>query len=253
MADLKDIDQFLTHTLRIGDIPRDASNNGLQIEGSTSVNKAIFAVDASVELFEAAIAKDTDFIFVHHGISWGDSLKRITGQNAMRVKPMIQNDISLYAVHLPLDAHPVYGHNAQLANYIGLEDCEMFSKYSGVEIGVKGTLAKPSTPLRIAEILDEKLDSEHKIFGDSNKTVKTIGIISGGGSSGIVDAAEIGLDCFITGEVKHESYHTIKELDIPVIALGHYCSEKPGIHAVMELIREKFNIKCEFIDIPTGL
>ena len=247
------LDKFIYKTLDIGAIPRDASNNGLQVQGSVDVRKAIFAVDASVELFEKVVEKDADFIFVHHGISWCDSLKRITGQNAMRIKPLMKNDISLYAVHLPLDAHPEFGHNAQLANYLNLDDQEMFSKYSGVEIGVMGVLENESTIIELANILDKKLNATHKIFGDSDRKIKTVGIISGGGTSGLEEAVELGLDCFITGEVKHEVYHTIKELDIPVIALGHYCSEKPGVIAMMDLISERFNIDCEFIDIPTGL
>ena len=253
MADLKTVDDFISRTLCISDIPRDASNNGLQVEGSEVIKKAIFAVDASVELFEKAEEENADFIFVHHGISWGDSLKRITGQNAKRLKLLIKNDISLYAVHLPLDAHPELGHNAQLASFIGLDNQEMFSKYSGVNIGVMGELEQMSTPGAIAELLDKKLDSSHTIFGDENREIKRIGIVSGGGSSGIIDAVELGLDCFITGEIKHDVFHTIKELNIPVIALGHYCSEKPGVIAMMNTISDRFNIECKFIDIPTGL
>jgi len=253
MAELKTVDEFISRTLRIREIPRDASNNGLQIEGGEEVKKALFSVDASVELFERAVEEDADLVFVHHGISWGDSLKRITGQNALRVKPLIKNDISLYAVHLPLDAHPEYGHNAQLANYLDLEDQEMFSKYSGVEIGVYGSLQEESSPQEIADILDKKLDSKHQIYGDAGRTIKTVGIVSGGGSSGITDAVDLGLDCFITGEIKHDVYHTIMELDIPVIALGHYCSEKPGVIAMMNILADRFKLDCKFIDIPTGL
>ena len=253
MTTLIELDAYIYETLRIGDVPKDYSNNGLQVEGNTIIKKAIFSVDASVELFDKAVEENADFIFVHHGISWGDNLKRITKQNALRLRPLIKNDISLYGVHLPLDAHPVYGHNAQLANFIGLENQQLFSPYSGVNIGVYGELAEESTPKAIAEIFDLKLDSEHKIFGDSERKIKTVGIISGAGASGIEDAVELGLDCFITGEIKHEVFHTIKELDIPVITLGHYCSEKPGVWAMMELLSEKFNLDCTFIDIPTGL
>ncbi len=253
MPTQKEITDFLNETLRVSDFSKDYSNNGLQVEGKEVVKTAIFAVDASVELFEKTIEADADYIIVHHGISWGNSLNRITGQNAMRVKPLIQNDISLYAAHLPLDAHEELGHNAQLADYINLKDQQMFSEYSGKEIGVRGTLPNEETPLSIAKKLAEKLNGDYKVFGDQERRIKTVGIISGGGTDGIPDAVELGLDCFITGEVKHEVFHTIKELDIPVIALGHYCSEKPGLFAVMELLSEKFDIDCKFIDIPTGL
>ena len=253
MNRLKTVDQFLQNELKISEIPRDSSNNGLQVEGKDTVDRALFAVDASLELFEYAAENSFDFIFVHHGLSWGDSLKRITGLNIKRLRPLIKNDISLYAVHLPLDAHPEHGHNAQLANFLGLENREMFSKYSGAEIGVYGELEEELSVEETAVLLSGKLKGNYSIYGDNERKIKKVGIISGGGGSGITDAAKLDLDCFITGEIKHDHYHTIKELDIPVIALGHYCSEKPGIFAVMELIRDRFNIDCEFYDIPTGL
>jgi putative NIF3 family GTP cyclohydrolase 1 type 2 len=61
------------------------------------------------------------------------------------------------------------------------------------------------------------------------------------------------LDLHITGEVEHSSYHPIKETGISVLSLGHYCSEKPGVWAVMEELQSKFKIECEFINLPTGL
>jgi dinuclear metal center YbgI/SA1388 family protein len=254
MATLQEITRYLDELLGVTKIPNDSSNNGLQVEGKQTVKKIIFSVDASLELFEIAVAAKADMIFVHHGISWGANPKRFSGVDGDRLRTLFCNDISLYAMHLPLDAHPEYGHNACLAEMLGVEEQIMFAKYCGVEIGVIGKLSEPLTPREIADSLDAKLDGESMIFGDPTSGVSKVGIISGGaGYEGISEAINLGLDCFITGEVGHSSYHLIKESGMPVIALGHYASEKPGVMKAMELVQHKFNLDCEFIDIPTGL
>ncbi len=50
---------------------------------------------------------------------------------------MIQNDIALYASHLPLDIHDKYGNNVILANLLNLKKQEEFGEYKGHLIGFK--------------------------------------------------------------------------------------------------------------------
>ena len=254
MATLHEITEFFDDLLGLTTVPSDSSNNGLQVEGSPTVNKILFAVDASLELFNIAVEHHADMVFVHHGISWGGNPKRFSGMDGDRLRTLFCNAISLYAMHLPLDAHPEYGHNACLAAVLGIEQQTMFAKYCDVEIGVIGKLPEDSTPQVIADKLDVELGGKSTVFGDAGKTITKIGIISGGaGYEGINEAINLNLDCFITGEVGHSSYHLIKESGMPVIALGHYASEKPGVMKSMELVKAKFNIDCQFIDLPTGL
>lgn len=254
MATLNEITTYFDDLLGLAKVPGDSSNNGLQVEGSPTVDKILFSVDASLELFNIAVERNADMVFVHHGISWGGNPKRFSGMDATRLRTLFCNGISLYAMHLPLDAHPEYGHNACLADMLRLEQQTMFAKYCDVEIGVLGQLPVASTPQKIADLFDAELGGKSAIFGDAGKTVAKVGIISGGaGYEGINEAINLQLDCFITGEVGHSSYHLIKESGMPVIALGHYASEKPGVIKSMELVQAKFNVDCEFIDLPTGL
>lgn len=254
MAKRKEIVAYLDGLLAINDIPKDASNNGLQVEGGSEVNKIIFSVDGSQQLINKAVKLDADMIFTHHGLSWGDSLKRINGMNASRLRPLFKNDISFYAAHLPLDAHQEVGHNACLAKMLGIEDYKMFARYAGAEIGTMGTLPFPMTPGEIGNLLDEKLGSKHQILGPSDIKISKVGAISGGaGTDGYMAAVAEGLECFVTGEIGHTIFHPILEAGVPTVFLGHYCSEKPGVFAVMDLVKEKFDVECEFIDIPTGL
>ena len=255
MEELKDVVNFLDGLFLTNPNLQDDSNNGLQVQGTSEVKKAVFSVDACNELFEKAIENNANFIFVHHGLSWNDNLKRLVGSNAKRIRPLFKNDISLYACHLPLDMHPEIGHNILLAKMLNLQNCRNFVKYHGGELGTAGEIPEGRSPVQIADILEERLKTKCIIFGKTDTPVRKIGIISGGGGrpEGIIEAARQGIECFITGETNHTSYHFIKEENISVIVAGHYATETPGVIAVMNRIRGKFTLDCEFIDIPTGL
>ncbi len=255
MAELKEIVGYLDSLLLTNPNLKDDSNNGLQVQGAMTVKKAVFGVDACCALFEKAVEKNAGFVFVHHGISWNDSLRRLVGSNARRLAPLFKNDISLYAAHLPLDMHPEIGHNALIAKMLGLRNCRNFAKYAGGELGVAGEFKDAVSVAELSKIVEKKLGTSCSIMGNVSRPVRKAAIISGGGCrpEGIVEVARQGLDCFITGEGNHTSYHFINEEDVSVIVAGHYATEKPGVIAVMDKIREKFGIDCEFIDIPTGL
>ncbi|MCJ7801383.1 MAG: Nif3-like dinuclear metal center hexameric protein [Candidatus Marinimicrobia bacterium] len=254
MIKLKALTQYLDGLLELNKIPDDSSNNGLQIEGTQKINNVIFGVDACLAIAEIAAEKKADFIFVHHGLSWKEGFKYLTGNSARTFSTLFKNSISLYGAHLPLDAHPELGHNAQIAKSIILQDCKPFAKYANVDIGIKGKLKKTTTLANLAKDIDQKLETNSVIYGDKDSSISKIGIISGGpGSLGIEAAVESELDCLITGEVYHGIWHLIQETGINVIAAGHYRTEKPGILAVMQLVQKKFKLDCEFIELPTGL
>ena len=150
MASLKEICTFLDDILDLNQYPRDPSNNGLQFQGVNEVRKAVFAVDACEAVFQSAADLDADFIFVHHGISWGNGIQRITGTLARRLTVLAANGMSLYAAHLPLDANDMIGHNALLANMISLKNLKPFGLYHGYHIGFQGNLEKPESIKKIA-------------------------------------------------------------------------------------------------------
>lgn len=257
MAELKELTAYLDDLLKIKDFPHDASNNGLQFEGGRTVNKAVFGVDGSNALFSIAADLDADFVFVHHGISWGSSLKRIVSLDARRIAMLAANSISLYAAHLPLDAQPEIGHNALLADMLKLKAVRPFGEYCGKFIGFSGTLPRETTLEKIYETLDKKLASEGDFFcfGELESKVSKVGIISGGGAfpEAFSEAFEKGIDCLITGEMGHSACHYAREAGVSVLAMGHYRTETPGVLAVMECVRKQFGIEVEFVDLPTGM
>lgn len=251
---LEKIVKYLDSELALSAFAKDISNNGLQIEACSEVKKIVFGVDGCFELFEAAAEEKADLIIVHHGISWGGNPRRFSGYTAKRLSLMFEHNISLYAAHLPLDAHPVLGNNAQLCQMLNIESKEKFFEYDGCMIGFIGKLPQKMLLKDIAAIFEDRLDTKGKIHGDNEVRINKVAIVSGGGGmDSLEQAASAGAELLITGEFCHEMYHLQKELNLPVLSLGHYASETVGVKALMQEMNEKFDIECEFIDIPTGL
>ncbi|MBR7155896.1 MAG: Nif3-like dinuclear metal center hexameric protein [Lentisphaeria bacterium] len=246
--------KFLDDVLELPRFSGDVSNNGLQIEGCDEVKKLLFAVDGCQEVFDRAVEEKADFIFVHHGISWGGGIKRWVGMDAVRFRTLFGNDISLYAAHLPLDAHALYGNNAVLSDLLGLEKREEFFVYDGVPIGFHGVLPEPAPLFEIAELLGGALEVEPLLRGEHDRIIRRVAVVSGGGGvDSLHAAADAGADLLVTGEMEHIMHHAARELGVAVIALGHYASETTGVLAMQKLVAEKFGIDTIFAEVPTGL
>lgn len=251
---LDKIVKYLDSELKLAEFAADVSNNGLQIEAGNDIKKIVFGVDGCFELFEAAAECGADMVIVHHGISWGSNPRRFSGYTAKRLQWMFQHNISLYAAHLPLDAHPEFGNNAQLAKMLNLQNMQSFFEYDHCMIGFSGTLPQKMLLKDIAAIFEDRLDTKGKIHGDNDCAISKIAIVSGGGGmDSLEQAAQAGAELLITGEFCHEMYHLQKELELPVLSLGHYASETVGVKALMARLMSKFQLDAEFIDIPTGL
>jgi dinuclear metal center YbgI/SA1388 family protein len=254
MVNRTELVNFLDKTLDLKSFKADVSNNGLQVEGCEKIERVIFGVDACQELFDTAVETKSQFILVHHGISWGGNPRRFTSCTAKKLELMFRRQISLYAAHLPLDAHPVLGNNAQLCQMLKLENMQEFFEYANCKIGFTGDLPQKMLLKDIAAIFEDRLDTKGKLHGDNEMRISKVAVVSGGGGmDSLEQAAAAGADLLITGEFCHEMYHLQMELDLPVLSLGHYASETVGVKAVMQDLQEKFELETEFIDIPTGL
>lgn len=254
MMYLKNLKSWLDDRLKLRDFPGDVSNNGLQVEGRSEVRRAVFAVDASLALFERAAERDADFIFVHHGLSWGAEPRRLTGGTARRYRSLFEHGMSLYAAHLPLDAAPEFGNNAVLSRMIGLRELRPFFRYDGVDVGFLGELAEPATPAELRSALEASLNCRSQLLGTADRPCRRVAVVSGGGGlDSLTEAAERGADLLLTGELTHVMYHYALESRVAVLALGHYASETTGPRALMEKIGGELDVEVEFIDLPTGL
>jgi dinuclear metal center YbgI/SA1388 family protein len=242
---------FLNKELCLANFPKDDSANGLQVEGSGSVKRIGLAVDACDYVFQRAAECGVDFLLVHHGLIWG-GIKSIRGLMKKRIQRLMTNGISLYACHLPLDWHPLYGNNAELLRILGIRKTGDFGEYHGMSIGYRGEMPQAVTLERFASKVNRTLGTETRYI-DFGKKVKKIGVVSGGGWSALYDAEACGIDTFLTGEPAHSAYALAEELKVNLVFAGHYATETLGVKAAGRMIEKKFNTETVFIDHPTGL
>ncbi|MXR51082.1 Nif3-like dinuclear metal center hexameric protein [Halovenus sp. WSH3] len=233
----------------------DASANGLQIgPDDRVVDRAAFAVDGAVETIERAADRDADVLVVHHGISWG-GIERVTGRQYDRISAAIDNDVALYAAHLPLDGHQELGNAAGIADLLGLSDREPFGTHGGEYIGQRGRFSESKPLSEITEMLSAELDTADQEvraleFGPSE--IRDVAVVTGSGVDWLDEALDVGADLLLTGEGKQNVYHEARESGINVVLGGHYATETFGVRALRNLVAD-WDIETAFIDHPTGL
>ncbi len=248
MTALTTITSFLDKELKITDF-KDSSHNGLQVENSGKIRRVCCGVDASMEFFEAAQAKGADLLICHHGLSWGESLARITDLNYRRIKFLLEHDMALYASHLPLDAHPRHGNNIGIARALGLRNVKPFGVYNGSEIGFAGRLTKPTSYSAFKKKVSRVTGSELQTMDFGKSKIQTVAVVSGGAAGEIVEAGDKGIDVYVSGEPALMAYSLAQEYGLNAIFAGHYATEVFGVQSLGAVLQKRFAIKAEFINL----
>ncbi len=252
MPKLNDIVKFLDQYLETEKF-EDGSWNGLQVEGKGEVKKIVFAVDASVDIFKEAIKNGADMVVVHHGLFWKNVNPSFIGFNKERIDLLQKNKISLYASHLPLDRHKIAGNNAQLLKLLGALITKEFFKHGNLNIGWIGEYKKPITIKYATEKLEAELNARCIALPFGKEKIKTIAVVSGGGSyEAFFEAFDLGVDLFLGGE-PIDIYSFAKDAKFNAIFAGHHATEIVGVKALSKIIKNKFKVETVFINIPTGL
>jgi dinuclear metal center YbgI/SA1388 family protein len=246
MAQRDAIVRYLDETLE-ADQYRDHLPLGLQVPGAAEVTHVCTAVSASLDVFERAAADGAQMLIVHHGLFWDGSPRRIGMLERRRLETLFQGDLSLVAYHLPLDGHDELGNNAVLARLIGLDDVAAFGDYRGRLLGRYGTLPTPEPAADLAQRLGGMIGSRPLVFAGGPDPVRRVGVISGAAAREIPAAAELGLDCFVTGEPEEDSPYLSAELGVTLIAAGHHATETVGVRAVGDRLSEVFGVTTSFL------
>jgi dinuclear metal center YbgI/SA1388 family protein len=230
----------------------DYGPNGLQVPGPDEVTTLATGVSASAELFELAAAEHTDMLLVHHGLFWGAGFTTIDAQLKRRLQLLFDANIALAAYHLPLDAHPELGNNALLARALDAQRLdEPFALHRSEPIGCLARYTGEGLP--IAELIArtrELTDRDPLVFDAGPSRVRTLAIVSGGGSDYLADAARAGADALLTGEPAERTMSQARELHIHLIAAGHYATETFGVRALGEHLAERFGLRHVFLNVP---
>lgn len=244
-----EIAQYLS-TLFHPELFEDYSPNGLQIGGKSSIKRVAFAVSATQDSIQKAIAWGADALIVHHGVFWKyQGARTLTGAWGERVKSCVKNDLNLFAYHLPLDAHAEVGNAVTLGKAIGLTDLAPFALHKKQPMGAKGKLTTPITAKDLKEKLKTVLNHD-VILGtpDENKLIQTMGIITGGANNDWVKAFDDGLDSYLTGEISEYNWHDSIEAGVHYFAGGHHATERFGIMALMKKMESDLGLEVYFFD-----
>ncbi|MBP7828288.1 MAG: Nif3-like dinuclear metal center hexameric protein [Kiritimatiellae bacterium] len=247
MTKLERLVAALDRELRIDQF-RDASRNGLQVANDGRVRRIECGVDANLEFFEAARRRGADLLICHHGLSWGDSMTRLTGVQYRRVAFLIRNNMALYAAHLPLDAHPRLGNNVQIARAMGIRGLKPFGNYHGQVIGWAGRLASPMPFAAFKKRAERVLRHGLQTMEYGPATVRTVAVVSGGAADLVEEAGRKGLDVFLSGEPALQARTPAMEYGVHAVFAGHYATELFGVRAAGAYLTRRFRVPCETLD-----
>lgn len=240
---------LVTYCDRFLDAPSfsDYAPNGLQVEGDRPIRRLISGVTASAALIEAAIDAEADGILVHHGWFWKRESPCLVGMKGQRAKLVLRAGISLIAYHLPLDAHPDVGNNATLGRRLGLVDAEPTGAGHGLLWVAR--LPEPLSPDVFAGRVSRELGRDPLLVGHMPRRLERIAWCTGGGQGYIEQAADLGVDAFLSGELSEQTTHEARELGLCYVAAGHHATERYGVQALGDHLSDCFGLRHQFVDI----
>ncbi|MCO5975716.1 Nif3-like dinuclear metal center hexameric protein [Ideonella oryzae] len=226
---------------------KDYGPNGLQVEGRAEIRRLVSGVTASLALIDAAIAAQADAILVHHGLFWRGQDGRLTGWLKTRVERLLGHGINLLAYHLPLDAHPELGNNAQWAARLGWRADGRFGEQ---DLGFVGTQDGATTVEQLAADLQSRLDRVPTVLPGDGRPLRRLAWCSGGAQGYFEAAIAAGADVFLTGEISEPQAHLSRETGVAFLACGHHATERYGAPAVGTRLAAQFGLEHHFIDLP---
>jgi dinuclear metal center YbgI/SA1388 family protein len=245
MAQRDDIESAMNSLLEVGRL-RDYGPNGLQVEGRAEVRRIVCGVTASRALIEAALVDKADAIIVHHGLFWRGHDGRITGWLKARLQLLLGADVSLFAYHLPLDAHPRLGNNAQIGLRLGLEADARFGEQ---ELGFIGSLAEAQGLDDFARRVELALARVPLVVPGDGRPLRRIAWCTGGAQGYFEAAIAAGADAYLTGEISEPQAHYARETGVAFMACGHHATERYGVQALTAHIAAQFGLEHAFVDI----
>jgi dinuclear metal center YbgI/SA1388 family protein len=241
----EELQKYLNELLAV-ETYQDYCPNGLQVEGCDVIERIVTGVTASQRLIEEAIAHNAQAILVHHGYFWKGESASICGIKRTRVATLLEHDISLFAYHLPLDAHEQFGNNVQLANHLGWQ-------IDGVlpgTIGLLGRVDGTETGRSLKEKISTTLDFEVLHVGEDLDDIETIAWCTGAAQGYLEQAIAAGVDAFVSGEISEPTVHLAMESGVHYFAAGHHATERWGVKALGEHLAQQFSIDVQFVDLP---
>ncbi len=248
MIDRIELDGYLDNLLDCSKY-KDYAPNGLQVEGQRQINKICTAVTASADVIRRAADWGADALLVHHGYFWKGEEPILTGPKRQRIALLLESNLNLFAYHLPLDCHLAFGNNAQLAKLFDVYPFQAHKAGGTENLLWTGSLSEPVKAERFSHFLSGKLNRKPQHIDIKNKPIKTIAWCSGSAQDFIEEAARLGADAYLSGEISERTYYQAIELGIHYFACGHHATERLGIQALGHHLASSHELQHKFLDV----
>jgi len=248
MVNLSTLEGYGNRTLEICRY-QDYCPNGLQVAGRDQIRTLVTGVTASERFLKAAISAGADAVLVHHGYFWKGEDSALVGMKYRRIRFLIQNEVALLAYHLPLDCHTEFGNNAQLAKRFGLNVTDQHAVGGVQGLLWEGELAEPESAAQFIARVSHSLQRDCLAVGRQDHDIRRVAWCSGGGQRFLNDAAGLGVDAYISGEISEQTTHEAEEQGVLYIAAGHHATERYAVQAFGAHLARQFDIIHQHIDI----
>jgi dinuclear metal center YbgI/SA1388 family protein len=244
----EELELWLNDYLKVEEIS-DYLPNGLQIEGNGEINKIVTAVSVNYDIIKRAVEEHADALIVHHGMFWSSDDNTIRGYRKERIKLILENNLNLFAYHLPLDVHREISHNILIVKAL---DASVSEGPIGI-FGVLGTFQEPVSFEELINRVNRALNTEAHYFHYGGDRVRTLYVVSGAGRNEIDKIGALGVDAFLTGDAKESTEYIARELNLNYIFAGHYNTERLGVRELGKRVANRFGIEVKFLDIVNPL
>lgn len=244
----QELTQFCDELLQACEF-KDYCPNGLQVDADVPITKVITGVTACQALIDEAVRQKAQAILVHHGYFWKGESAPLTGIKGRRIRTLLRNDISLIAYHLPLDAHPIFGNNAVLADELGLTVVGALYPDEKHPVGNIAS-CNPIKAIDFKDRIHKTLAREPlHITADPDRILQKIALCTGSAQDMIEQAHQMGCDGFISGEISERTTHLARELGVDYFGAGHHATEKGGIRELGKIVQKELGVDVVFVDI----
>lgn len=222
--------------------------SGLQVAAHRdTVSTLAVCLDPTPASVSAALQRGAQCIVSHHPLLLTPRLPRRLDAYHEVLRLLLREDVPLYACHTSLDVNTA-GPAAWVAEELGLTRRAVIepaaaqpapSGQDGLPLGygLAGDLPAPMPPARVLQQLSRWIDlSTATLCGPQPDTVRRIGYCTGSGSSLLEEARALGVEFYITGDVK---YHTALDATICMADVGHHSLEEEMMRRMSRLLQQR--------------